>query len=183
MSVPSWQTWLVHAFASVTPVAALLRTHWGWPAAESAHFIGLTLLFGPIAVWDLRLLGWGRRIPIGALHALVPWVLAGYAVTAISGVTFLMTEPVEYIYNPAFHYKVLFMTLAGLNALAFYKTVGRSTLSRGAGEEAPRAAKAMAVASLFFWVAVIICGRLLTFYRPGWCGSSVSGWLSTCIPR
>ena len=182
MSVAGFQDWLVYAFARATPVAALLRTHWGWPASETVHFIGLTLLFGPVVVWDLRLLGLGRRIPIGALHALVPWVLIGYATTAVSGVAFLMTEPLEYIYNPAFQFKVLFMALAGLNALAFYLTVGRRTLARGADEEAPRAAKVMAVASLFLWLAVIVCGRLLTFYRPGWCGAAPRGWLSTCIP-
>ena len=182
VSLSGFQAWLVHTFARVTPVAAFMRTHWGWPAAESVHFIGLSLLFGTIALWDLRLLGVGKRIPIRALHALVPWGLVGYGVSAASGLTFLMTEPVEYIYNPAFQFKVLFMALAGLNALAFYLTVGRRTLTRGAQEEAPRTAKVMAAASLVFWVAVIVCGRLLTFYRPGWCGADAPGWLSTCIP-
>ena len=180
--VHAFQMWLVRAFASVTPVGSFMRTHWAWPAAESLHFVGLSLLVGTIVVFDLRLLGVGRRIPIAALHALVRWTLVGYAITAVSGLMFLMTEPTEYIYNPAFHYKVLFMALAGVNALTFYATVSRRTLTLGAGQHAPLPARMIAAASLFLWMAVIVSGRLLTFYRPGWCGAEPTGFVATCVP-
>jgi hypothetical protein len=142
----------------------------------------LSLLFGPIAMWDLRLLGLGRRIPIRAMHALVPWAIGGFALTAVSGVTFLMAEPTEYIYNPAFQFKMLFLTLAGVNALLFYPTVGRCAMAGAPGDDAPAAAKLMALASLSFWIAVIVCGRLLTFYRPAWCDAHPAGWLLACVP-
>ena len=48
-----FQVWLEQTLASVTPVATFMRTAWGWPTIDSVHFIGLTLLFGTIAVWDL----------------------------------------------------------------------------------------------------------------------------------
>ena len=51
------QMWIVSAFASVKPVGTFMHTQWGWPAAESLHFIGLSLLFGAIFLFDLRLLG------------------------------------------------------------------------------------------------------------------------------
>lgn len=181
-SVHAFQQWLVATFASVTPIGAFMRTHWAWPAAESVHFIGLSLLVGTIVVWDLRLLGVGRRIPVGALRALVRWTLAGYAMTAVSGAMFLMTEPTEYIYNPAFHYKVLFMAIAGLNALTFYLTVSSRTLALGPGEQAPLPARIAAAASLALWVAVIVSGRLLTFYRPAWCGAEPARLLADCVP-
>ena len=38
------QMWLVSRFASVPPIRAFMHTAWGWPAAESVHFIGLSLL-------------------------------------------------------------------------------------------------------------------------------------------
>ena len=57
-----FQIWLHRNLASATTVAAFMRTDWGWPVAESTHFIGLTLLFGTIAVWDLRLLGLLKRV-------------------------------------------------------------------------------------------------------------------------
>lgn len=178
----TFQVWLVSTLASVEPVAAFMRTRWGWPAAESLHFIGLSLLVGTIALFDLRLVGMARRIPIAALHRLVPWGLLGYGVNVISGAMFLMTEPDQYIYNSAFHFKLLFMALAGFNALAFYLTAYRQTTS-GAVEEAPRSAKIIAATSLCLWMAVIVCGRLLTFYRPADCGPEGPGVLADCIPR
>lgn len=176
------QMWLVRSFASVTPVQTFMHTAWGWPAAESVHFIGMTLLVGTIFIFDLRLLGVARRIPIGALHRLVPWALVGYGVTLASGVLFLMTEPDQYIYNPAFQFKVLFMAAAGVNASAFYLTSYRRATARGASPEAPGSAKIVAAVSLCLWISVIVAGRLLTFYRPWPCGLEGPGLLAECIP-
>jgi len=177
-----FQIWLVRTFASVPPVRNLMHTAWAWPVAESLHFIGLSLLVGTIFVFDLRLLGIGRRIPIAALHRLVPWGLAGYACTFATGMLFLLTEPDQYVYNPAFHFKVLFMVLAGVNASLFYLTSYRRAIAADAPVDAPRSAKVIAVASLVLWLSVIIAGRLLTFYRPAPCEAEGPGILAECIP-
>lgn len=177
--------WLVRTLASAKPVGVFMATKWGWPAAESVHFIGLSLLVGTIFLFDLRLLGMAKRIPIGALHRLVPWGLLGYGITMASGALFLMAEPDQYIYNPAFHFKVLFMVAAGFNATAFYLTSYRRSIGLsplGAASEAPRSAKIIAAASLFLWISVIIAGRLLTFYRPWPCGPEGPGFLAECLP-
>ncbi len=178
----NFQMWLVTTFASAKPVAAFMHTKWGWPAAESVHFIGLSLLVGTISLFDLRLLGIAQRIPIRALHRLVPWALLGYGLTALSGSLFLMTEPDQYVYNPAFHFKMLFMGVAGLNATAFYLTSYHRTTMPGASDVAPRSAQFIAAASLFLWISVIIAGRLLTFYRPFPCGPEGPGFLAECLP-
>ena len=80
------QIWLVQAIEQHSPVATLMRTHWAWPIAESLHFIGLCLLVGCIGSFDLRLLGVARRVPIAAMHRLVPWgilVLAGASLAGL----------------------------------------------------------------------------------------------------
>jgi hypothetical protein len=179
-----FQLWLVQTLSSVEPVATFMRTKWGWPVVESVHFIGLTLLFGSIATWDLRLLGVAKRVPIAAFHRLVPFAILGFAINAASGSMFLMTEPDQYIYNPAFHFKLLFLALAGLNVLLFYLTMFRRVSALGAGTAAPYAARINGAASLVFWIGVIICGRLLTFYRPDPCGRGEAiGFLANCILR
>lgn len=178
-----FQVWLVSFFTdNFKTISTFMHTKWGWPAAESIHFIGLSLLVGAIGVFDLRLLGVGRRIPIAALHKLVPWGLAGYGITVFSGVPFLMTEPNQYIYNPAFQFKLLFMAVAGFNALAFYLTAFRRTTAPGASDDAPPTAKLIAAVSLSMWILVIVCGRLLTFYRPGDCGAEGPELIAECIP-
>jgi hypothetical protein len=179
----TFQVWLVSTLATAKPIAKFMHTRWGWPAGESIHFIGLSMLIGMIFLFDLRLLGMAKRIPIAALHKLVPWGVLGFIINLVSGSFFLMTEPDQYIYNPAFHFKMLFMAFAGLNMLAFYLTTSRRTMGPGAGDEAPRAAKIMAATSLCMWIAIIVCGRLLTFYRPGDCGPQGPGFIAECIPR
>jgi hypothetical protein len=178
----TFQMWLVRTLARARPVAALMHTHWAWPAAESLHFIGLSLLLGTIGLFDLRLLGVGRRIPIAAFHRLIPWGLFGFAINAATGLLFLMTEPDQYVYNPSFHFKLLFITVAGLNALAFYATSYRRIAAPDAPLDAPRVARAIAVLSLSMWIGVIIAGRLLTFHRPFPCEPGEAGFIATCIP-
>jgi hypothetical protein len=178
-----FQIWLVRTLVSAKPVGHFMHTRWGWPAAESIHFIGLSMLVGMIFLFDLRLLGMAKRIPIAALHKLVPWGVAGYLINVTSGSMFLMAEPDQYIYNPAFHFKMFFMALAGLNVLAFYTIMSRRTMGPGAGNDAPKGAKMIAVASLCLWIGVIVCGRLLTFYRPAICGPEGPGILAECVPQ
>ena len=54
----------VEAYLRHTPQGEFLRTaRWGWPIFESLHFLGMSLLLGTVGVFDLRLLGFARRIP------------------------------------------------------------------------------------------------------------------------
>ena len=179
-----FQIWLHRHLLSATGVAALMRTDWGWPIAESVHFIGLTLLFGTIAVWDLRLIGFLRRVSIADLHRLVPFSVLGFAINAISGSTFLMTEPNQYLYNPAFQFKFLLVGIAGVNVLVFYATVFRRLAAMAPGVEAPQIARVFGAVSLICWTGVIVCGRLITFYRPAPCGPGEAiAFVIGCIPR
>jgi len=140
---------------------------WLWPLLESLHFLGLSLLFGTIGVFDLRVLGVGRAIPPGALHRLIPIGIAGYAVNVLTGIIFFTGFPEQYFYNSAFWWKGTFMAIAGVNVAAFYLTASfREVKLLPAGADAPFRAKLIAGTSLGAWCAVLICGRLLTFFRP-----------------
>jgi hypothetical protein len=51
--------------------------------------------------------------------------------------------------------------------VAFYGTSAfRELATLKGGMEAPMRAKIIAGTSLAMWVSVLICGRLLTFFRP-----------------
>lgn len=156
-------TWLSHL---------MTEYQWAWPISECLHFLGLCLLIGAIGVFDLRMIGFLKRIPIGALHRLVPWGILGYSLNLATGVSFLSGYPDQYIHNPAFQIKILLMGVAGLNVAAFYLTMYRRVAFLRIGEEAPLAARLTGGLSLACWIGVIVCGRYLTFYRPPnffWC--------------
>src|SRR3954469_22998961 len=101
-----FQYWLVKTLLSITLVRPFMTSRWGWAICESVHFIGLSLLVGTIDAFDLRLLGIGKRIPISALHRLIPWGVAGYLLNITTGLMFLTTSPDQYIFNPSFHLKL-----------------------------------------------------------------------------
>jgi hypothetical protein len=176
------QIWLVAAIEAHSPVATLMHTQWAWPVVESLHFIGLCLLAGAIGSFDLRLLGVARRVPIAAVHRLIPWGIAGFVLNACTGLLFVLTEPDQYIYNPSFHLKVLALAIAGANAGLFYVTTFKQAFGPAPVLDAPRRAKAIALVSLCAWMTVIVCGRMLTFYRPGPCDGD-RGVLLTCEPE
>jgi hypothetical protein len=178
-----FQVWLVATLREVTVFSPFMHSSYGWSSCESAHFIGLSMLIGMIGTFDLRLLGVAKRIPIAALHRLIPWGIAGYAINVITGALFVITEPDQYIFNPAFHLKLLFMGLAGINVLAFYLTLFGRVKMLPPGADVPRPAKVVGAVSLTLWILVIICGRLLTFYRPFDCGPDGPGFFASCLPH
>lgn len=145
---------------------------WAWRTSESIHFIGLSLLIGTVGLFDLRMIGLVKRVPVAALHRLIPFGILGYGMNVMTGITFLAGAPDQYIYNPAFQMKMLFMGTAGLNVAVFYLTMYRRLAATGPGDEAPFPARIAGGVSLICWVGVIFCGRFLTFYRPPawhWC--------------
>ena len=51
-----------------TRLSGFVNGHsWVWPACETLHFMGLTLLIGNVGLMDLRLLGVEKRLPLAPL--------------------------------------------------------------------------------------------------------------------
>src|SRR5262249_57361198 len=94
----------------------------------------------------------------------IPWGLAGFGINVVSGIAFLLAEPDQYVYNPSFHAKVLFIAAAGVNALTFYLTTYRKVALNGAPIAAPPAAKAMAAVSLSLWIGVGLSRPAVSVY-------------------
>jgi len=162
---------LIAAFGQSTGIHAFMNTAWAWPAMESLHFLGLSLLIGSVGLFDLRMLGMAKSISMAALHKLVPWGVLGYATNVTTGAMFFVSDPSQYLYNPAFQLKVLCMAVAGVNMIVFYSTTAEKVKALPSTATAPLAAKVVAAVSLSCWVGVITFGRLITFYRPPehWC--------------
>ena len=163
-------------FGIETGIFGMMNSKWGWPIAESIHFLGLNLLMCSVGMFDLRLLGVGRGIPISALHKLVKFGIAGWIMCAITGFLFVMTAPGQYLYNPAFQTKMMLMATAFANMVVFYATTAEALKSTPASELPFTRARLIAFVSLGCWLGVITCGRLITFFRPPyhwcfWCGS------------
>jgi hypothetical protein len=159
--------WSLVAYLHDTPIGEFVRTsRWAWPIMESLHFIGMSLLIGTVGVFDLRLLGFARRVPLAALHRLIPVGISGFTLNMLTGIGFICATPDQYIFNMAFRVKATLLIVAGLNVLFFYSRVFRRLESLDPLASPPFPARVAGGISLCAWVGVMSAGRLLTFFRP-----------------
>jgi len=144
----------------------MVESKWWWAFMMDMHFVGLTLLIGTVGLLDLRVLGFAKKLPISPLEKLAPWGIGGFIINVITGVLAFIGMPSFYAYDAAFWLKMLFIALAGVNVLFFYKTTAFEECEKvGPGQDAPVLAKVICGTSLFLWIAVIILGRYIQIYQ------------------
>src|ERR1700686_1456083 len=99
-----------------------------FPLIESTHVVGLALVFGTIAIIDLRLLGIAstRRSFQRLAADILKWTWAAFALTALTGALMFITNAQVYYHNLFFRTKMLLLVLAGVNILVFELTAGRT---------------------------------------------------------
>jgi hypothetical protein len=138
---------------------------WAYPATETLHIVGLALLFGSIAIVDLRLLGAGRRVPVAALVGYaVPWSLLGFAIAATTGLMMFTAHASDFITEPVFILKMTLIFTAGINAAVLRIGVLQQAARWSADARPPARVRVAAAVSLVLWVGVIACGRLLAYF-------------------
>jgi len=140
----------------------MIVNKWWWAFMMDMHFIGLVLLIGTIGMLNLRVLGFSKQVPIGALNRLVPWGIAGFGMNLITGMLAFIGMPTFYSHDIAFVLKIAAILLA-VTALALFYVTGafRDCEALEPGEDAPLHAKIIAGTSLVLWFAVIVLGRYI----------------------
>ncbi len=156
-----WTGWL-EATAAAT---AMRQSLWLYPIVEILHIIGFVVLVGSAAMFDLRLLGLSRQLPVtGMERHLLPWARASVLLIVPTGALMFVAHATEFAGNPAFRLKLLFLVLAALNAALFHLRPFRRVAEWDRGARAPLAARFAAGLSLMLWTGVIACGRLLAYF-------------------
>lgn len=140
---------------------------WSWPALESLHFFGMCLLFGPLIIMDLRLVGFEKTAAVIATDKLYPVALAGFGINALTGILFLFGDPYRYAINISFQTKMVLVLLAALNFLYYKLKVEPMVVNLGPGEDTPAIAKTVGGASLVLWTGVLAFGRLIPYLGTG----------------
>jgi hypothetical protein len=145
-------------------MAELIKQSWLFPAIQSIHILGLTLLVGTIAAVDFRLLGLGMRqhAVTDLASRLAPWTTVGLLTVLITGPVLFGSDLIRYVNNPAFVVKMGLLAAA----LAAHFTLHRS--SGGAGGFKPTSQKLAAALSLILWSSVVLAGRAIADFdlRP-----------------
>ena len=164
MEEPDAQT--IWSWLESSGIAVAMR-EWTWlyPVVEIAHIIGFVVLVGGAFLFDLRLLGVSRGLPVIHLaRHLLRWSRGSIFVVVPTGFLMFMTNATKMAENPVFRIKLILIALAAINALVFRLWTSNSVERWNVNESSPLAAKLSAVFSLMAWSAVISCGRLIAFF-------------------
>src|SRR5437879_1776315 len=140
----------------------MIANKWWWAFMMDLHFVGLVLLIGTIGMLNLRVLGFGKQLPIAPLNKLVPWGIAGFGVNVLTGLLAFIVMPTFYTHDIAFVLKIGAILLAVTTMGLFYLTSAfRDCEAVGPGENAPLRARFIAGTSLVLWFVVIVLGRYI----------------------
>ncbi|WP_353720724.1 DUF6644 family protein [Dyadobacter sp. 676] len=155
-----WLLWLDKSAWAV----GIRQSLWLYPALEIVHILGIVLLVGAAFLFDLRLLGFSRNLPVTVLsNYLLPWSQRGLILIVPSGVLLFITNAQALGVDPVFWTKVGLIWIAAVNVFVFHRLVYEPFKLRGGVEELPALARICGGVSIVVWVAVVACGRLLAY--------------------
>jgi hypothetical protein len=138
---------------------------WLYPAVEIVHILGFVVLVGAAFMFDLRLLGLSRGLPVSAMaEHLLRWSRLALVVVAPTGALMFMAHATEMAANPAFRLKLVLIAAAFLNAGLFHRWPFRAVGDWDTELVAPWPARLAGGLSLLLWTGVIACGRLLAYF-------------------
>jgi uncharacterized membrane protein len=145
--------------------SGIKHSDWQFPVIESIHSLALAVMLWPAAILDLRLLGvvMNKRPVSQVVSQFQPWVWTGFITMILTGATLFCAEAVKCYHSPFFRIKVVLLAVAGVNALAFHKTVFRNVEAWDADIPTPLRAKLAGACSLAVWIGVVAMGRGLAY--------------------
>lgn len=149
-----------------TSYAALVRDSlWGYAVAESAHLIGIVIMFGAILLADLRIIGLGGAISMRLLTSgfllRVTWI--GFAIVVLSGLSLFSAYAPDTIMSPVFLAKMALIAAAGANMLLFTFRFSKGMDQWDTAGAVPSAARLSAACSITLWTLTIFAGRLIAY--------------------
>ena len=137
---------------------------WLYPLVEVVHIIGFALLVGAVFLFDLRVLGLSKNIPVTALaRHLLPWAVGSLLLIVPAGLMMFSSAPYDFVGNQVFILKLCLIAVAGVNVGLFHVGPYRSVSRWNTGVAAPGVARIQAALSMMLWVCVVVCGRLLAY--------------------
>jgi hypothetical protein len=153
------------AALQASPMSTWVReasTIWAYPTILTLHTIGLGVLVGVNAAVDLRVLGFGARIPLEPMEKFFPAMWAGFWVNAVTGVLLFSADPIEKGTTVLFMVKLGLVVAGVVLMVALRRAVYRKANHRPLSVSGP--AKAFAAASLCVWVIATAAGRMMAYW-------------------
>jgi hypothetical protein len=133
---------------------------WAYPTVLTLHTFGMMALVGAALMIDLRLLGFGRAIPLQSMDRLFSIVWSAFALNAVTGTMLFIADADKRGTSLFFWTKLAFVALG----LVMTALIRRSSFADGTEPVViSGASKRLAILSLLAWCAAITTGRLLAY--------------------
>jgi hypothetical protein len=142
---------------------ALRESPYGYPLIETSHVACIVIFAGLVMMMDLRLvrLAFGH-VPLAQIQQrLFPWQMGAFVPSMATGILLFCVDPLRYYQNVLFLAKLLFLVLAGLNALVFHLKTYRKAETWDEDPRVIMAAWRAGAASLLLWSVTIVTSRLI----------------------
>jgi len=159
-----------HAIQSIGFLTDFRESSLMYPVIMSTHLACIALFGGMILMTDLRLLGISlTRVPLAdVIDGLRIWKRIGLVVMIFCGLMLALSEMDKYYANTYFQIKMVVLLLAGLQHLAFRKSVYNNAAAIDKMPELPGVAKLCGLTSLIVWIGILCLGRWIAYYEaPG----------------
>jgi hypothetical protein len=136
----------------------LNQNEWSFPVTEILHIIGFIILIGTIVIVDLRLLGVGMRRQTSAelVKDTAPWTLLGLVMIVITGPMIFLSDPVLYLYNEAFRFKITMLIVCIIFNWTLHRKVANAP---DPGSMGP----VIGGLSMLMWASLIYAGIFIAF--------------------
>ena len=133
---------------------------WAYPTVLTLHTFGMMVLVGAALMIDLRLLGFGRGIPLSSLERLFRVMWGAFWLNLLTGTMLFVADASKRATQPLFLVKLL-LVASGIATIVLI----RRRLFDGTNEPLviSGASKRLAVTSLLVWCAAVTAGRLLAY--------------------
>jgi hypothetical protein len=147
-----------------TWAVSIRQSLWLYPALEIVHIVGIVMLVGAAFLFDLRLLGYSKNLPLSGLAShLLPWSQRGLILIIPSGILLFITNAKALGTDFTFWLKVTLLVVAALNVFVFHQFIFKKPPGIQPVQELPVSSKISAMVSIIVWIAIIACGRLLAY--------------------
>ncbi len=155
------------AWLETTRVALFVsESGYGFPVLEMIHVAAISVVFGMIAVLDVRLLGLALNdLKVTDLYRdVIPITWAAFAVAVPTGLLMFIGQATKYSANIAFQLKMALLILSAINMLMFRRFVFPRVAAWDHEAAVPLTGRIAGAVSLLCWMAIVAAARWIGYF-------------------
>ena len=139
------------------PFAMALREHgFAYTLVKGVHLFGIAMLVGSVVAFDLRVLGYGRTIPVTWLaRHLLPLAVASLTFIIPTGLALFAANATVLQAQSAFMLKMIAIMGGAILAISFHTGPYKQIADWDTTVKAPVSARIMATLSALGWLTVL----------------------------